>query len=340
MGSKFSRNKNKKQEDKKAQETKSEAAQTKTEETKTEVEKVEAKADVAAAAVVVEEKKEEKKEDVAAAAAAVVVEEKKEDVAATPAVEENKAEKKEDAELIAEEEKKEEIATVVDEKKEEVAETSEAIAPVEGVVVTKTSPFSPIVGLEQIFSEAHTAHGFQDKPVEQDILDKALDLAYLQPTAYNCSPMRVIYLRSSTSKQKLLDVLDEYAPNNKGQTSEAPVTAIICYDNNYEEQLPYLMPFVPDVKDNVFSKSGHVHAPALQLNSTLQGGYIIMALRALGLDVGPMVAHPEKLHAAFLADDETTKNYTPMFLLNIGYANPEKNYGRAPRLSPSTAKQL
>jgi len=299
MGSKLSKNKEKKQ-------SKKDTAVAEAKSAEEQKQQVAATEDKNEKVVVVEEKKEEP---------APVVEEKKED--AVPVVEE----KKEDAAV--------ENAVVAEEKPAEEKPAEEKPAEEK----TEVSAYSSIPGLNQLFTDAHTAHGFLDKPVDQELLDKAVEMALLAPTAYNCSPMRVVYLQSKESKSKLLDVFDEYAPPNKTQTASAPITAIVCYDNNYENHLPYLMPFVPNVKENVFSKEGPVHAPMLQINSTLQGGYLILAMRALGLDVGPMVAHPEKIHTAFLANDEATKDYTPMFLLNIGYADKAFFYPRAPRLT-------
>jgi 3-hydroxypropanoate dehydrogenase len=313
MGSKLSKNKEKKQ-------SKKDTAVAEAKSAEEQKQQVTATEDKNEKVVVVEEKKEEP---------APVVEEKKED--AVPVVEE----KKEDAAVenaVVAEEKPEEKPTeekLVEEKLVEEKPAEEKPAEEK----TEVSAYSSIPGLSQLFTDAHTAHGFLDKPVDQELLDKAVEMALLAPTAYNCSPMRVVYLQSKESKSKLLDVFDEYAPPNKTQTASAPITAIVCYDNNYENHLPYLMPFVPNVKENVFSKEGPVHAPMLQINSTLQGGYLILAMRALGLDVGPMVAHPEKIHTAFLANDEATKDYTPMFLLNIGYADKAFFYPRAPRLT-------
>jgi 3-hydroxypropanoate dehydrogenase len=189
--------------------------------------------------------------------------------------------------------------------------------------------------LDQLYVKAHTEHGFTSDAVPQELLDKALELAYLAPTSYNCSPMRVIWVSSAEGKAKLIDAIKEYAPGNVKQTTEAPVTAIVCYNQDYEKDLPYLMPFVPNVAD-IFAKDGQVHDAAGPLNSGLQGGYLITALRAVGLNVGPEITLPT-VDAAFLQSNEETKAWKSMFLINIGTGVPENRYPRAPRLTMEMA---
>ena len=203
------------------------------------------------------------------------------------------------------------------------------------VLSTASIPMSSIVSTEslnQIFYNAHTAHGFQAKPVDEALLHKALELAQLAPTAYNTCPKRVVFVKSAEGKEKLNKCLME---GNIPQTSEAPVTAIVCFDTEYIQKLPELSPFF-DAKA-VFDANPAWVQPTMVQNGNLQGGYLILALRAVGLDVGPMSGFDNAaVDAAFLQGTTWKSN----FLINIGHANAEKNYPRGPRLAFENATKF
>ena len=186
---------------------------------------------------------------------------------------------------------------------------------------------------DALFTKAHTEHGFLPQEVPQELLQQAVDMALLGPTAFNCLPMRIVFVKSAEGKEKLSACLME---GNRQQTAEAAVTAIICFDEEYQEQLPKTMPFVPGAKD-YFPPGTDGHKGAMLRNGNLQAGYFIMALRALGLGCGPMSGFSnDAVDAAFLADTKWKSN----FLINIGYPVVEKRYPRAPRLSFEEATKL
>ena len=135
----------------------------------------------------------------------------------------------------------------------------------------------------QLFTAARTHNAFQDRPVPDALLREALDLAKMGPTAANQQPLRVVFLRSREAKERLRPAM---APGNVEKTMAAPVVAITGYDLEFYEHLPYLMPHV-DAK-SWFSGDAEFAARSAAQSGTLQVGYFILALRAVGLDAGPM----------------------------------------------------
>jgi 3-hydroxypropanoate dehydrogenase len=135
----------------------------------------------------------------------------------------------------------------------------------------------------QIFTEARTHNAFLDRPVPDALLGEALDLAKMGPTAANQQPLRVLFLRSREAKERLRPAM---APGNVEKTMAAPVVAIAGYDLEFYEHLPYLMPHM-DFK-SVFAGNPELAARSAAQSGTLQVGYFILALRAVGLDAGPM----------------------------------------------------
>lgn len=242
---------------------------------------------------------------------------------------------------VAVEQKPAETKPVEAEKKVEAQEKKVEAAPVaqevkDEVVVVAEKP-AQNKDHSIMFYDAHTAHGFEDKPVDEALLRKAIELAHLAPTAFSCSPMRVVFVKSAEAKEKLYPCLME---GNIPQTKEAPVVAIVCFDKKFYEKLPELCPVVPGLAEN-YAANPESAENTMTRNGLLQGGYFILALRSMGLDVGPMSGfNPAAVDAAFLANDEETKEWKSSFLINIGYANPAKNYPRAPRLAFDVATQF
>ena len=179
--------------------------------------------------------------------------------------------------------------------------------------------------LTQIFTEARTHNVFLDRPVSDELLKKAVELAKMGPTSANQSPLRVLFLRSPEAKERLRPAL---APGNLDKTMSAPVVAITAYDEEFYEHLPFLMPHV-DAKA-WFSGDPVKAARSAFQNGTLQVAYLIIALRAVGLDTGPMTGFDNaKVDAEFFSEGHVKSNV----LINIGYGDHEKLFPRSPRFS-------
>ncbi|MGO9772203.1 MAG: malonic semialdehyde reductase [Roseiarcus sp.] len=179
--------------------------------------------------------------------------------------------------------------------------------------------------LAQIFTEARTHNGFLDKPVPEELLHRAVDLAKMAPTAVNQSPLRIVFARSKEAKQRLAPTL---SPGNLEKTLAAPVVAITGYDVKFYEHLPFLFPHA-DAKP-WFSGNAEFAARSAFQNGTLQVAYLILALRAVGLDTGPMSGFDNaKVDAEFFAGTDVKSNV----LINIGYGDPAKLFPRSPRFS-------
>ncbi len=178
--------------------------------------------------------------------------------------------------------------------------------------------------LDQLFRAARTHNEWQDRPVPEGLLREAVDLAKMAPTSANTSPMRVVFVRSSAGKERLKPAL---APGNLEKTMSAPVTAIIGQDLAFYDQLPRLFPHA-DARAWFVGNDALITVTAFR-NSSLQGAYLMLALRAVGLDVGGMSGFDNaKVDAEFFAGTQTRSN----FLCNIGYGEPAKLFPRSPRL--------
>lgn len=177
--------------------------------------------------------------------------------------------------------------------------------------------------LATIFTEAHTHYHWLDKPVSDEVLRQAFDLAKMGPTSANCSPMRIVFVKTSEAKEKLKPCLD---PGNVDKTMGAPVTAIIGMDYEFYEELPFLFPHA-DARSWFAGKPAAIEATAFR-NSTLQGAYFILAARALGLDCGPMSGfNSQMVDEVFFSGTAIKSN----FLCNLGHGDTSKLYPRSPR---------
>ena len=178
---------------------------------------------------------------------------------------------------------------------------------------------------EQLFDNARTHNGFAPEPVPEATLRQLYDLMKWGPTSANCSPARIVFVSSPDGKEKLLACV---TPGNFEKTKQAPVTAIIGMDMAFHDKLPQLFPHA-DARPWFADKPEMIAATAFR-NSSLQGGYFIIAARALGLDCGPMSGFDAaKLDAAFFASTSVKSN----FICNLGHGDPSKLFGRSPRLS-------
>ena len=179
--------------------------------------------------------------------------------------------------------------------------------------------------LALLFNEARTHNAFLDKPVPEELLRRAVDLAKMAPTSANQSPLRVVFLRSKAAKQRLAPAL---MPGNLDKTLAAPVVAITGYDLKFFDHLPFLMPHT-DAK-SLFSGNPEFAARSAFQNGTLQVAYFLIALRAVGLDTGPMTGFDNaKVDAEFFAGTDVKPNV----IINIGNGDYEKLFPRSPRFA-------
>jgi 3-hydroxypropanoate dehydrogenase len=179
--------------------------------------------------------------------------------------------------------------------------------------------------LDQIFRQARTHNVWSDQPLGTATLRAVWDLAKMGPTSANCQPARVVFAVSRAAKERLMPALLE---GNRDKTMKAPATAIIGYDLEFHERLPEFFPHA-DARSWFVGKDALIQATAFR-NGSLQGAYLILAARALGLDCGPMSGFDNaKVDAAFFAGTTVRSN----FLCNLGYGDPHGLFPRGPRLS-------
>jgi 3-hydroxypropanoate dehydrogenase len=186
--------------------------------------------------------------------------------------------------------------------------------------------------LDQLFREARTFSHWQPRAVEDTLLHQIYDLMKFGPTSANSSPARIVFVRSAEAKEKLKPALSE---GNVEKTMAAPVCAIVGHDMEFYEQLPKLFPQT-DARSWFAGKPDAISQTAFR-NGSLQGAYLILAARALGLDCGPMSGFDAtKVDAAFFAGTSVKSN----FLCNLGYGERGKLHTRNPRLDFTEACQI
>jgi 3-hydroxypropanoate dehydrogenase len=201
-------------------------------------------------------------------------------------------------------------------------------------------------GKDLLFRNARTHSAWVDRPVTDETLQQLYELVKWGPTSVNCSPARIVFLRTEEAKARLRPAL---APGNVEKTMAAPVTALIGYDMKFYDRLPKLFPHAD-------ARAWFVDTPELaemtaRRNSSLQGAYFIIAARALGLDCGPMsgfdgakvdheffpgVATKGEFDQEFFPDSHIKTN----FICNLGYGDPAKLLPRNPRLDFDEACKL
>ncbi len=178
-------------------------------------------------------------------------------------------------------------------------------------------------GRNLLFNEARTHNGWTDQPVTDETLREMFDLLKMAPTSANCSPARFLFLRSPQSRIRLSPAL---LPGNLEKTLAAPVTVIVAYDLSFHEQLPRLFPHA-DARSWFTGNHELIRKTAFR-NGTLQGAYMMLAARAVGLDCGPMSGFDNvKVDEEFFAGTTWRSN----FLCNLGHGNPSKLFPRSPR---------
>ena len=177
----------------------------------------------------------------------------------------------------------------------------------------------------QLFTQARTHHDWLSKEVTDFQIRELYDVMKWAPTALNAAPLRMLFLKSKESRERLVPAL---MGSNVEQVRSSPVTAIIAYDLEFFEKLPYLFPAF-DAKAGFVGNPTYIESTAFR-NSSLQGGYLILAARSLGLDAGPMSGfNPAEVDHIFFSGTSWKVN----FICNIGYGNANKLYPRGPRLS-------
>jgi 3-hydroxypropanoate dehydrogenase len=181
-------------------------------------------------------------------------------------------------------------------------------------------------GLDLLFREARTHNKWQDRPVPDEVIKELYDVLKFGPTSANSSPARFGFLKSKAAKERLAPALSS---GNMEKTMTAPVTVIVAYDPKFYEKLTTLFPHNPDAA-SWFTSNDSLAATTAFRNGTLQGAYLIIAARALGLDAGAMSGFDNaKVDEIFLSD----RGWRSNFLVNLGYGDHSGVFPRSPRLS-------
>ena len=181
--------------------------------------------------------------------------------------------------------------------------------------------------LAQLFTEARSHNAWQDLPVADSLLEQLYDLVKMGPTSANCSPARFVFVRTRQGKEMLKPCLSS---GNLEKTMSAPVTVIVAYDSRFYDALPELFPHA-DARSWFTGSPELIHETAFR-NSSMQGAYLIMAARSLGLDTGPMSGFDAAaLDQTFFSDSHWKSN----LLINLGYGDSSNVFDRLPRLAYS-----
>jgi 3-hydroxypropanoate dehydrogenase len=179
--------------------------------------------------------------------------------------------------------------------------------------------------LDALLREARTQNKWREEPIPDETLRELYELLKYGPTSANSSPARFLFLRTKEAKERLRPALSS---GNTEKTMAAPVTVIVAYDPRFHERLPKLFPHNPDAQ-SWFTSNDSLAAVTAFRNGTLQGAYLILAARALGLGVGAMSGFDNaRVDEEFLAD----RGWRSNFLVNLGYGDPAGVFPRSPRL--------
>jgi len=190
--------------------------------------------------------------------------------------------------------------------------------------------------LDQIFREARTANAWQDRDVPEVLVRAVYDLTKMGPTSANISPARFLWIHSTKAKEKLKPFLMEA---NVEKVMQAPWTVVLAWDCRFEDHVPKLFPHNPGAKD--WFSDPDAHFDAAFRNSTLQGAYLMLAARSLGLDCGPMSGFDRSgVDEAFFAKDKKMKQWKSNFICSLGYGDERATFPRSPRLSFEEAGEI
>jgi len=184
----------------------------------------------------------------------------------------------------------------------------------------------PPEALDQIFRSARTYNAWTEGPIEDGVARALYDLLKWGPTSANCSPARFVFVRTPEGKAKLAELAMDM---NRAKILAAPLTVIVGNDLDFAAKLPMLLPYAAATYQQYFSQPAVAEATAMR-NGTLQGAYLIIAARALGLDCGPMSGFDNAgVDQAFFADTHIRSN----FICSLGYGKPDSVFPRLPRLA-------
>jgi len=189
--------------------------------------------------------------------------------------------------------------------------------------------------LDLLFLEARSQNGWagEQPEITDEMLERLYDVVKWGPTSANCSPARFVFVRSEEGKERMRPALSS---GNTEKATTAPVTVIVAYDSEFFEKLPQLFPHSPEAKDWFTTSEQLAHETAFR-NGTLQGGYLILAARAMGLDCGPMSGFDNaKMDEIFFKGTSWRSN----FLISLGKGDPSKLFGRHPKLAFEEACQV
>lgn len=183
-----------------------------------------------------------------------------------------------------------------------------------------------------LFRNARTQNGFTSDPVPDDLLKRLWEIARMGPTSMNTQPARLLFLRTEAAKQRLIPAL---SPGNVDKVKQAPVTVIVATDTRFYEHMPTI--WHGEGAKEMFAGNAALAEGTATRNGTLQGAYLMIVARGLGLDCGPMSGFdPAKVNAEFFPDGRCKAN----FLCNLGYGDPSKLFKRNRRFEFDEACQL
>lgn len=183
-----------------------------------------------------------------------------------------------------------------------------------------------------LFRNARTQNGFTNDPVPDELLKRLWEITRMGPTSMNCQPARILFLRTPAAKARLIPAL---SPSNVDKVKQAPVTALVATDTRFFEHMPTI--WHGDGAREMFANNTALAEGTATRNGTLQGAYLIIVARGLGLDCGPMSGFDQaKANAEFFADGRFKSN----FLCNLGYGDPSKLFKRNRRFDFDEACQL
>ena len=193
----------------------------------------------------------------------------------------------------------------------------------EGTVQSGPARIDP-GAIQRLFTGARSQNGWLPGAVSDEQLREAYEIAKWGPTSMNTQPMRLLFLRSEAAKERLKPAL---APTNIDKVMSAPVVAIIAYDVEFFAHLPKVFPHNPNAQ-SYFAGNPSAIGPTAFRNGSLQAAYFMLAVRAVGLDVGPMSGFdPAKVDAEFFAGTTLRVN----LVCGIGRGDPTKVFDRSPR---------
>jgi len=187
--------------------------------------------------------------------------------------------------------------------------------------------------LEQVFSSARSFNRFQDIQVSDEQIKQLYDLLKWGPTSMNCQSSHFVFIKGQEAKQRLQSSL---MPGNQEKSLAAPVTVIVASDMQFYQHMPTQFPAVPGAKQ-MFEENAVLRDSTAFRNSSLQGAYLIMAARMLGLDCGPMSGFD---NAALDAEFFPEGRYQSNFLINLGYGEKDGAHPRGPRLTFEELAQI